>query len=99
MEQIKLVFQFIRKELPDDPLNLFHLNKEVNPHFTCNVSRDGLYVPKIKTTNFVVKSLRYSAATTWNLFIKINKEITIIKTIGTLKLFLKKHFQSSCNAN
>ena len=99
MEQIKLVFQFIRKELPDDPLNLFHLNKEVNPHFTRNVSRDGLYIPDIKTTNFVVKSLRYSAATTWNLFTKINKEITIIETIGTLKLFPKKHFQSSCNAN
>ena len=83
---MKVVFQFIKEELPND-LDTFQLNKEVNRHFTSNVSRDGLHIPKIKTPNFGEKSLRYSAAITWNIFINNNKEITIIKTIVTEKAF------------
>ena len=94
MEQIKLVFDFKCKKLPIELLTLFTLNSEVHKHFTRNAANEGLHIPKIYSSNFGEKSLRYTAAITWNKFIKYHKEINNIKSTGTLKKYLKHFFIS-----
>ena len=95
IEQIKLVFEFKNKNLPTELLDLFNLNSNVHSHFTRNVANEGLHVPQIYSTNFVEKSLRYSAVITWNDFVKHHNEINNIKTIGVLKKYLKNKFLSA----
>ena len=90
IEQIKLVFEFNNKNLPIELVDLFNLNSNVHSHFTRNVANEGLRVPQIYSTNFGEKSLRYSAAITWNDFVKHHNEINNIKTIGVLKKISKK---------
>ena len=94
IEQIKLAFQFVNKELPYDVLSLFKLNTEVNKVRTRTAATNGLYIPKIRTTTFGIKSLRYSVARMWNEFIKNNHQFVTIKTVSNLKYLLKKHFIS-----
>ena len=66
----KLVFQFKHKMSPTDILNLFHLNSVVSSQCTRNVINEGLFVPRIYTTCYGNKSLRYSAPLLWNNFLK-----------------------------
>ena len=59
IEQLKLVFQFKHKMLPTDILELFVLNSVVSCQHTKNVFNEGLFIPRIYTTSFGNKSLRY----------------------------------------
>ena len=86
VEQLKLVFDFKDKNLPIDLLDLFKLNSDINSHIPRNVSKGGIFIPQIKTTNFGLKILRYSAAVLWNNFIKDNK-INEISKAGIFKYF------------
>ena len=70
MEQLKLVFQFEHKILPTDILNLFKLNSVVSSQCTRNVFNEGLFVPRIYTSCYGNKSLRYSAPLLWNNILK-----------------------------
>ena len=63
VEQLKLVFDF--KNLQIDLLDLFKLNSDINSGIT-HVSKGGIFIPQIKTTNFGIKTLRYSATVLWN---------------------------------
>ena len=92
IEQLKLVFQFKHKMLPLDILNLFELNSDVSCHFTRNVSNEGLFIPRIYTTSFGNKSLRFSAPLLWNNFIKGNSEFKSINKLVTFKSYLNKLF-------
>ena len=92
IEQLKLVFQFKHKMLPLDILNLFELNSDVSCHFTRNVSNEGLFIPRIYTTSFGNKSLRFSAPLLWNNYIKGNSEFKLVTFKSYLnKLFLKTY--------
>ena len=71
MEQLKLVFQFNHNMLPTDLLNLFVLNSVVSSQHTRNVCNEGLFSPRIYTTSFGNKSLRYSAPLLWNNFLRV----------------------------
>ena len=72
MEQLKLVFQFKHNMLPTDLLNLFELNSVVSSHCTRNVSKEGMFIPRIYTISFGIKSFRYSAPLLWNNFLKLS---------------------------
>ena len=74
MEQLKLVFQFKHNMLPTDLLNLFVLNSVVSSQHTRNVCNEGLFIPRIYTTSFGNKSLRYSAQLLWNNFLRVNSK-------------------------
>ena len=43
-EQMKIIFEFKSNSLPLDLNNLFQENKEINCHFTRNVTKEGLYI-------------------------------------------------------
>ena len=91
-EQLKLVFDFKNKKLPNDLQNLFQLNSDIHTHTTRNVKKEGLHVPQINTNTYGNKSIRYAAPVLWNALLKTNSEINNIKTSSTLKLHLKKHY-------
>ena len=57
-----------------DILNLFELNSAVSSQVTRNVINEGLFIPRIYTTSFGNKSLRFSAPLLWNNFIKGHSE-------------------------
>ena len=72
-----------------DMLNLFELNSNVSSQVTRNVFNEGLFIPRIYTTSFGNKFLRFSAPLLWNNFIKGNSEF---KKLVTFKSSLKKLF-------
>ena len=51
---MKIIFEFKSNSLPLDLNNLFQENKEINCHFTCNVIKEGLYIPQIRTNRLTV---------------------------------------------
>ena len=92
IEQLKLVFDFKIKKLPNDLQNLFQLNNEIHTHVTRNVKY--IYVPQTNTSSYGNNSIRYSAPMIWNTLIKNNNEINNIKTLSMLKLYLKNSYLS-----
>ena len=98
VEQLKLIFDFKNKNLPIDLLDLFKLSSDINSHITRSASKGCMFIPQIKTTNFGIKSLRYSAAVLWNNFIKCN-EVNDIRNIGLFKKYLKVSFLSLYEEN
>ena len=75
-----------------DILNLFELNSAVSSQVTRNVFNEGLFIPRIYTTSFGNKSLRFSAPLLWNNFIKGHSEFNSIKILVTFKGNLKNFF-------
>ena len=94
IEQLKLVFDFKIKKLPNDLQNLFQFNSEIHTHLTRNVINEGIYVPQINTSSYGNNSIRYSAPVIWNTLIKNSNEINNIKTLSMLKLYLKNYYLS-----
>ena len=92
VEQLKIVFDFVHSNLPNEPSNLFDLNRNKSGYVTRSVSNEGLF----HTTNFVIKSIRYSAAMEWNSFIKNDKKINTLTKIGPFKKYLKNDYISLC---
>ena len=92
IEQLKLAFQFKQKMLPTDIQNLFKLNSEVSSHNTRNVCNEGLFIPRIYTTSFGNKSLKYSVPLLWNNFLKDNSKINTSNKLDTFKRYLKNVF-------
>ena len=92
-EQLKIVFLFKNEDLPKELNTLFKLN--INTYNTQNASKGGLSIPKINTTSFGIKSLRYSAPVTWNEFIKSINDFKDIKSINQLKNCMKKLYINS----
>ena len=98
VEQLKLIFDFKNKNLPIDLLDLFKLSSDINTHITSSASKGCMFIPQIKTTNFGIKSLRYSAEVLWNNFIKCN-EVNDIRNIGQFKKYLIVSFLSLYEEN
>ena len=94
IEQLKLVYDFKNKNLPDELLTLFNLNSDIHSHFTRNAANVGLHVPQINSTNFGERSLKYTASINWNNFVKYHKEIIDFKSIRSLKKYLNNYFLS-----
>ena len=98
VEQLKHIFDFKNKNLPIDLLDLFKLSSNINSHTTRSASKGCMFIPQLKTTNFGIESLRYSAAVLWNNFIKSN-EVNDIRNIGLFKNYLKVSFLSLYEEN
>ena len=96
---MKIVFDFKKQNLPEDLSKLFTLNSEINNYCTRNVSNKGLYIPKISTKSFGTNSLKYSAPTIWNSFLKIDNSINLFNSSYSLGKFLKKHYLLSYDKN
>ena len=94
IEQLKLVFDFKNKNLPNDLQNLFQYNNEIHTHVTRNVKNEGLYVPQINTSSYGINSIRYCAPVIWNTSVKYNNEVNNIKTTSMFKFYLKKYYLS-----
>ena len=92
-EQLKIVFLFKNGDLPKELFTLFELN--INTYSTRNASKGGLSIPKINTTSFGIKLLRYSASVTWNECIKSINDFKDIKSINQLKNCMKKLYINS----
>ena len=93
-EHLKIIFDFIHHNLPNDLNNVFDLNVNKNSHITRSVSNDGLFIPQIHTTSFGSKSLRYSAAVLWNNLIKSDKKIITFTKVVPFTKYLKTFFIS-----
>ena len=67
MHQLKLVFDFFNCSLPSDLMTLFTRASDVHPTQVLNSSLNShLYVPRINTTTYGNKSLKYHCANLWN---------------------------------
>ena len=86
VEVMKLVCDFKYNCLSDDLIHLLTLN-------------EGLYIPKIITTNFGLNSLKYYAPTLWNSILKNHISLNSFKTHHSLAKYLKKLFISPYNTN
>ena len=83
-DQLEIVFLFKNGDLPKELNTLFKLN--INTYNTRNASKGGLSIPKINTTSFGIRSLRYSASVTWNECIKSINDFKDSKSINQLKV-------------
>ena len=99
VEIMKFVCDFKNNNLPDDLIHLFTLNSEINKYHTRNVCNEGLFIPKIITTNFGLNSLKYSAPTLWNSILKNDISLNSFKNRHSLGNYLKKLFILSYNNN
>ena len=98
---MKLIFEFKTNSLPLDLNNLFQVNKEINCHITCNVTKDGLFIPQIQTKSFGTNSIKYAAPVLWNKHLKFDEKINTFPKITTFKKHLKKftfHFTILINS-
>ena len=92
--QLKLIFKFKQNALPSDLLNLFNLNSDISSQNSRNVSNEGIFIPRIFSTDHGNKSLKFSAPSLWNNYIK-DPEFCVINNFNTLKIYLKKIFLKS----
>ena len=67
MHQLKVMFDFFGGGLPSDLMTLFTCVSDVHPTQVLNSSTNNLvYIPKINTSTYGNKSLRYRCAILWN---------------------------------
>ena len=105
MYQLKLVYDFMNNQLPNDLMSLFRLSKEVHTtHLDLKSSVNSLlYIPRVNTSTYGLNSIRYKCAKLWNTVfetgdvqidddIKNNKSVTDIKNKKHFNYVLKRHF-------
>lgn len=102
--QLKLVYDFFENHLPSDLMSLFRPSGEVHTtNLELNSVRKNLiHIPRINTTSYGNKSIRYHCAKVWNEMFKNgiainldkNKNVSLsnIKSDHHFKKVLKKHF-------
>ena len=67
MQQLKIVYDFLNNSLPSDLMSLFIRSSDIHPNFELNSSINNLlYIPRISTTTYGIKSIRYHCAKLWN---------------------------------
>ena len=87
-ELLKFAFDFMNNRLPIDLCQILKLN--INRYNTRNMESGGLVVPRIDTTSYGIRSLRYAIPTLWNDFIKSNKDHNLLKSNTQVKQYLKR---------
>ncbi len=105
MNQLRLVYDFLNSQLPDDLMSLFRLSRDVHQNLELNSSVNYLiHIPTIHTTTYGNQSIRYRCAKLWNevfkngfIRVKDKKEknnhilLSSIKNTFNFKNALKKH--------
>ena len=97
---------FFNNSLPTDLMTLFTRSSDVHPNFDLNSSINNLlYIPRVTTTTYGIKSIKYHCAKLWNDHFKNgniqvkdtqekNSHISLnkIKSVHNFKNALKRHF-------
>ena len=101
-QQLRLVYDFYNNVLPIDLQNLFLFNSDIHNYQLISIYKNLLHIPRIMTTTYGIKSLKYHCAELWNdtfkkgIAIDNNKKNNIslnkIHTVFQFKRILKKHF-------
>ena len=71
IQQLKLVYSFYSNMLPCGLKPLFKLNSDIHDYATKSVSQNLLHIPRINTSTYGTKSIRYTGPILWN-FLAIN---------------------------
>ena len=93
--QLKLIYEFRNNILPYNLHDLFKLNKNLYKYETSSTSDDHLFFPKINTTTYGSKSIKYQGPSIWNKMMKQNVAINKSKPIKGFKSTLHKHYLAS----
>ena len=99
-QQLKLVYEFYKNLLPTDLQSIFELNSDIHSYQTNSAHKHLLHTPRIYTTTYGNKSIKYHCPILWNAQLKItfdndsknNVPIGNIHNIFQFKRTLKKHF-------
>ena len=60
MQQLKVAYDFLNNSLPTELMSLFIRSSDVHPNFELNSSINNLlYIPRVNTTTYGIKSIRY----------------------------------------
>ena len=105
IQQLKVVYDFKDKSLPDDLMSLFRLSSNVHStNRTLNSAISNLiHIPRIKTKTYGNNSIRYHCAKLWNEMFRTGSfsvdsnskndiKICRVNTVHYLKKKLKQHF-------
>ena len=98
LQQLRLLFEFLKNLLPTELYKLFKLNENVHNHET----RQTFHVPTINTSTYGNNSIKFRCPELWNTMfkngiavdriIKNNVNFEQIQNIYQFKRILKKHF-------
>ena len=101
-QQLRLVYDFYNKVLPNDLQNLFVFTSDIHTYQLTSIHKNLLHIPRILTTTYGIKSLKYHCADLWNDTFrkgiaidnnnKNNISLNKIHTVFQFKKNLKKHF-------
>ena len=101
-QQLKVAYEFYKNLLPTDLNNLFEFDSDIHNYPTHSASNYLLHIPRIYTTTYGNKSIKYQCPILWNTTIKNNiaidnkiaNNISIdqLHHIYQFKRTLKKHF-------
>ena len=64
--QLKLVYGFYNNLLPTELQNLFVLDSDVHNYETRSATHHLLHIPRINTSSFGNKSIKYTCPISWN---------------------------------
>ena len=105
LQQLKVVYDFQDKTLPDDLMDLFRLSSNIHTtNQTLNSALNNLiHIPKIKTVSYGSHSIRYHCAKLWNQMFRngtfridsnrVNDvNLSQVNSFHYLKKKLKQHF-------
>ena len=102
--QLKLVYSFYNNSLPIELNSLFRLVSDVHNRETRSASHNLLYIPRVFTTTFGIKSIKYVGPILWNSTVKNgiaidndsknNVDIEQVHNCYQFVRILKKHFMS-----
>ena len=105
VNQLKVVYEFYDKKLPDDLMSLFILSSNVHStNQALNSAINNLiHIPRFETVSYGKNSIKFHCAQLWNNmfptgFIQINADrqkdvhLTKINSVHYFKKLLKKHF-------
>ena len=106
MQQLKVAYDFLNNSLPIELMSLFTRSNDVHPDFELNSSINNLlYIPRVITTTYGIKSVRYHCAKLWNDYFKNGSiqvkdmheknsiiQLNKIKSVHNFNNALKRHF-------
>ena len=102
MHQLKVSFDFITNSSTSDLMSLFQRSSDIHPNLDLNSSVNNLlYIPRVNTTTYGIKSIKYHCAKLWNDFFKNGKSmqeknshisLSKIRSVHNFKNAVKKHF-------
>ena len=70
IQQLKLVYSFYTNLLPSELKNLFVLSNDIHNHATKSISQNLLHIPRINTSTYGNKSIKYTGSIVWNFVAK-----------------------------